>query len=96
VTANTVDELARKLAESVPGMKGSVSTLREDLERSFRALLDSTFERMELVTREEFDVQRKVLERTREKLSALEARLSDYEGADTKGGKPENSQPHSD
>jgi len=96
VTANTVDELARKLAESVPGMKGSVSTLREDLERSFRALLDSTFERMELVTREEFDVQRKVLERTREKLAALEARLSDYERADPKGAKAENSQPRSD
>lgn len=101
VTANTVDELARKLAESVPGMKGSVSTLREDLERSFRALLDSTFERMELVTREEFDVQRKVLERTREKLAALETRLADFEGADFEGAdlervKRENSRPQSD
>ncbi len=96
MTANTVDELARKLAESVPGMKGSVSTLREDLERSFRALLDSTFERMELVTREEFDVQRKVLERTREKLAALETRLADFEGADLERVKRENSRPQSD
>jgi len=87
VTSNTVDELARKLAESVPEMKGSVSTLREDLERSFRALLDNAFERMELVTREEFDVQRKVLERTREKLSALETKLADIEAAKP-GGTP--------
>jgi len=44
-------------------------------------LLDSTFERMELVTREEFDVQRKVLERTREKLVALEAQVAELEGS---------------
>jgi ubiquinone biosynthesis accessory factor UbiK len=96
VTANTVDELARKLAESVPGMKGSVSTLREDLERSFRSLLDSAFERMELVTREEFDVQRKVLERTREKLAALEARLTEFERADREGTAAESPHPQSD
>ncbi len=96
MTTNTVDELARKLAESVPGVKGSVSTLREDLERSFRALLDSTFERMELVTREEFDVQRKVLERTREKLVTLEARLAEFEGGSPGEAAPTSSPPKSD
>ena len=95
MTTNTVDELARKLAESVPGVKGSVSTLREDLERSFRALLDSTFERMVLVTREEFDVQRKVLERTREKLAALEARLADFEKTDADATRRDGSSSHS-
>lgn len=67
-----LEELARKLAESVPP---GVRALQTDLEKNFRALLESGFERMNLVTREEFDVQRRVLERTREKLTALEAEL---------------------
>lgn len=83
MNTNTVSELARKLAAAVPGVTGSVGTLRGDLERNFRGLLDSAFERMDLVTREEFDVQRKVLERTREKLNALEAKVAELEGAKT-------------
>ncbi len=81
MNTNTVSDLARKLADAVPGVTGSVGNLREDLERNFRGLLDSAFERMELVTREEFDVQRKVLERTREKLAELEARVAVLERA---------------
>lgn len=80
MNTNNVSELARKLADSVPNMKGSVGTLRDDLERNFRGLLDGAFERMDLVTREEFDVQRRVLERTREKLVALEAKVAELEG----------------
>ena len=56
---NTINELARKLAASVPG---DAAVLRSDLERNFSSLLRSAFERMDLVTREEFDVQRKVAE----------------------------------
>jgi BMFP domain-containing protein YqiC len=71
-----LDELARQLAESVPqGLK----TLGEDLERNFRGLLQAGLERMDLVSRDEFDVQRAVLERTREKLEALETRLAALE-----------------
>jgi BMFP domain-containing protein YqiC len=51
----------------------------KDLERNFRALLGSTFERLELVSREEYDVQVQVLARTREKLGALEKRLAELE-----------------
>lgn len=51
----------------------------KDLERNFRALLASTFERLELVSREEYDVQVQVLARTREKLAALEKRLAELE-----------------
>ena len=72
-TINTFNDLARKLAASVPGDAGA---LRSDLERNFLGLLRGAFERMELVTREEFDVQRKVLERTREKLAAVEAEIT--------------------
>jgi BMFP domain-containing protein YqiC len=51
----------------------------KDLERNFRGLLSSAFARLELVTREEYDLQVEVLARTREKLAALEARLAAIE-----------------
>ena len=51
-----------------------------DLEKNLRALLLSAFSRLDLVTREEFDVQREVLLRTRAKLEELEAKLADLEG----------------
>ena len=70
----SLDELAKQLAESVPQ---NLKVLGQDLERNFKALLQSGLERMELVTREEFDLQRAVLERTREKLEAMEGRLAE-------------------
>lgn len=71
-----IEELARKLAESVPP---GVRALQADMERNFRALLESGLAKMNLVTREDFDIQQRVLERTREKLTALEARLAELE-----------------
>jgi len=71
-----IEELARKLAESVPP---GVRALQADMEKNFRALLEAGLARMNLVTREEFDVQQRVLERTREKLVALESRLGELE-----------------
>jgi len=71
-----LDELAREMADAVPK---HLRALGEDLERNFKALLQSGFERMDLVTREEFDVQTAVLKRTREKLEALEERLDEIE-----------------
>lgn len=50
-----------------------------DLEKNLRALLVSVFNRVDLVTREEFDVQREVLARARAKLAELEARLEEHE-----------------
>jgi BMFP domain-containing protein YqiC len=50
-----------------------------DLEKNLRAMLASVFARLDLVTREEFDVQRQVLLRTREKLERLEAQLAELE-----------------
>ena len=72
-----IDDLARRLAGSVPE---GVSALRRDLEQNFKGVLQSQLARMDLVTREEFDVQAAVLKRTREKLAALEKRLADLEG----------------
>jgi len=51
----------------------------KDLEKNFRGLLSSAFARLELVTREEYDVQTQVLARAREKLAALEARVAELE-----------------
>lgn len=73
-----IDNLAKRLAASVPpGPQGA----RADLERNFRGLLQGAFARLDLVTREEFDVQQRVLERTREKLTQLEAELARLEAA---------------
>ena len=75
-----LDELARQLAAAVPEGLKAVS---DDLERNFKSLLQSGIERLDLVSREEFDVQVAVLARTRAKLEALEARLAELEaGAD--------------
>jgi len=53
-----------------------------DLEKNMRALLQSAFSRLDLVSREEFDVQREVLARTRAKLAELEAKLAELEKRD--------------
>lgn len=71
-----IDDLARKLSASVPQ---GLSNLRRDLEDNFKAVLQSALSRMDLVTRQEFDVQAGVLRRTREKLEALEAKLAELE-----------------
>ena len=68
----TLDELARRLAESVPP---GVSAMRQELEQNFRSVLQSGLNRLDLVTRQEFEVQAGVLRRTRERLEQLEERL---------------------
>jgi BMFP domain-containing protein YqiC len=71
-----IDDLARRLSAAVPP---GVAALRRDLEDNFKAVLQSGLARLDLVTRQEFDVQAAVLRRTREKLEALEARLAGLE-----------------
>ena len=66
-------ELSARLAEL------AAANPAKDLERNFRALLSSAFTRLELVSREEYDVQTQVLARAREKLAALEARVAELE-----------------
>ena len=71
-----IDDLAQRLAGSLPE---SVVAMRRDLERNFKGVLQSRLAKLDLVTREEFDVQAAVLGRTREKLAALEERLAALE-----------------
>lgn len=71
-----LDELVRQLMGSIPD---SLRAVGDDLENNFRGLLKSGLERMDLVTREEFDLQVAVLERTRMRLEALEVELKRLE-----------------
>ena len=69
-----LDELARRLSSLVPpGLREG----REELQQNFKSVLQAGLGKLDLVTREEFDVQRAVLLRTREKLDALEQRLAE-------------------
>lgn len=70
-----VSELSARLSEL------AAANPVKDLERNVRALLSATFERLELVSREEYDVQVQVLARTREKIAALEKRVAELEAA---------------
>ena len=71
-----IDEIVRRLLESIPPAARSV---QQDLEANFRAVLRATLSKLDLVTREEFDAQSKVLERTRAKAEALESRVAELE-----------------
>jgi ubiquinone biosynthesis accessory factor UbiK len=72
----SIDEIARRLFESVPP---ALRSMQQDLETNFRAVLRGTLGRLDLVPRDEFDAQKKLLERTTEKLAALEARIAQLE-----------------
>jgi BMFP domain-containing protein YqiC len=69
-----LDELARRLSSLVPpGLRDG----REELQQNFKSVLQAGLGKLDLVTREEFDVQRAVLARTRDKLEALERQLAE-------------------
>ncbi len=72
----TIDEMANRLASVIPP---SLHAIKDDLEKTFRAILQSVLGKMELVTREEFEVQKMVLAKTRANLEALEKRVAALE-----------------
>jgi BMFP domain-containing protein YqiC len=71
-----IDDLTRKLSESLPP---GVSQMKDEAEVQFRSVLTRTFEKMNLVSREEYDVQCAVLARTLEKLEELQKRVADLQ-----------------
>ncbi|MFP5440665.1 MAG: accessory factor UbiK family protein [Gammaproteobacteria bacterium] len=73
---NAINRLVDQLARNLPG---SVAAAREEFTAAARAVLSDAFSRMELVTREEFDAQARVLARSREQLEALARELQDLE-----------------
>ncbi|AOY00995.1 accessory factor UbiK family protein [Jeongeupia sp. USM3] len=68
------DEISSKISEAI------AASPAKDVEKNVRAMMASAFTRMDLVTREEFEIQQDVLARTREKLTELEARVNALEG----------------
>ena len=73
-----IDEIARRLMERVPP---ALKSMQQDLENNFRAVLRERLSKLDLVNRDEFEAQSRVLERTRARLEALEARLAELEKA---------------
>ncbi|CAM3610867.1 hypothetical protein BS639_18415 [Rouxiella silvae] len=76
IDTKKIEQIARQVHEAMP--KG-IREFGEDTEKKVRQVLQAQFGRMDLVNREEFDVQTQVLLRTREKLTLLEQRLADIE-----------------
>jgi hypothetical protein len=76
LNSTKLDELARRLAESVPE---SLRSFGRDLEGNFKAVLQAQLAKLDLVSRQEFDVQAALLARTQEKLAALDERLQEIE-----------------
>lgn len=70
---DSMDKLAKALAETLPA---GLRSVRDDVEKNFRAALHAGLGKLDLVTREEFEVQQAVLARTREKLQALEIQVA--------------------
>lgn len=78
IDTKVIEDLSKRLSALVPE---GAREIGGEMEKNFRAALGSTFSRLDLVTREELEVQKSVLARTREKLQALEARVSELEAA---------------
>ncbi len=74
IDTNKIDEFARKLTGLMPA---SVEKFQEEIEKNMKAGLQGILQKMDLVTREEYDVQTAVLARTRSKLEALETRVDE-------------------
>ena len=90
IDLNYIDDLARRLSAMVPpGLRES----RDELQQNFKSVLQSGLTKLDLVTREEFDVQRAVLLRTREKLEELQNAVTELEAR--LGGTPSERAPTS-
>ncbi len=73
---DSIESLVKKLVDAVPE---GLRSMRAELEQNFRSVLRTGLGKLDLVTREEFEVQEAVLARTRETLEALEKRLAEFE-----------------
>ncbi|SQK72350.1 MULTISPECIES: ubiquinone biosynthesis accessory factor UbiK [Tatumella] len=80
IDTKKIEQLARQVHDAMPQ---GIRTLGDDVEKKIRQVLQAQLGRMDLVNREEFDIQTQVLLRTREKLTALEQRLAALESQST-------------
>ena len=77
IPGNFIDDLAKCLNEMIPP---GVRDAQKDVEKNIRAVMQSAFAKLDLVTREEFDAQTEVLAKTRRKLETLEKHVAELEG----------------
>jgi BMFP domain-containing protein YqiC len=73
---HALDDMLKQLCDAIPP---GFQHIKEDLEKNFRSVLENTFHKFNLVTREEFDAQAGVLSKTREKLEKIEKQMSELE-----------------
>lgn len=71
-----IDDIASRLTAAIPS---GLHNLKEDMEKNFHIVLQTALGKLDLVTREEFEVQKAVLAKTRSKLEILEQRVADIE-----------------
>ena len=76
IDTKKIDDIVQTLTNAMPS---GLVQMQQDVEKNIRAALTATFSKLDLVTREEFEVQTQVLHRTREKLEALEKRVAELE-----------------
>ena len=76
ITNQTINEISEKIAAALPD---SLTVMQRDIEKNIRAVIESAFSKMNLVSREEFDVQSALLARSLEKLKQLEKQIAELE-----------------
>jgi len=76
------EDISKRISDSMPS---GLQQFKEDMEKHCKTILQNTFAKMDLVTREEFDVQTQVLARTRQKLEELEQQLTRMQGGAEEG-----------
>lgn len=85
-----LDEVAQKLSSVLPS---SLKSVQDDVEQNFKTVLQNVFSKMDLVSREEFDVQTSVLARTRAKVDAMEKQLAELEAIVSSQGQSSKDMP---
>jgi BMFP domain-containing protein YqiC len=76
IKTELIDEMAERLSNTLPS---GFKQFQAEMEKNFRAIMQGAFSKMDLVSREEFDVQSAVLARTRQKVEQIEKQLSALE-----------------
>ena len=72
INSDQIDDITSKITAAMPA---GLKKLQQDAEKNIRVILQASFAKLDLVSREEFDIQSKLLQRTREKLTELERRV---------------------
>ncbi|CAA6804786.1 MAG: Unknown protein [uncultured Thiotrichaceae bacterium] len=91
MSGNPLEDMIKKFTDTIPE---PLRTMQDDMEKNMRGVLESGLQKMNLVTREEFDIQTAVLQRTREKLEALEKQVAALESSVlSEVNKPVNTSP---